>query len=174
MQLKSFKFRRKKIYNKYRVSDFIEKFETTKTYDFKEDILKKVVVLHIQYLEGKPINREFVEKVGKLFDDSYNTKNWSVAEAVGRLLISVSFIKGLNALIKVDHELMQRRQWNVLRKSVSAILNKMTLGLFPWLIINLVDGPFLSKIVAPGRDYLYKRKLVTWENEKKMRITKKS
>lgn len=165
MQLKSFKCSRRKIFTKYRGTDIIKKYKTMKTYDFKDDILKRVVLLHINFLKGEPINEEIINKISKLFNQSYDTKNWSIAEAVGRLLISVSFTKGLKALIKVDKKLIKRRQWNVLRKSLAAILNKITLGIFPWITIGLIDSPLLYNIVAPFIDYRYKRKLITWEKQ---------
>lgn len=169
MQLRTFIKCRRKIYQKKRLGNVIEKLKKIPTFDFKEDILKKIVILHIYYLNGISIN---ISEVEDLYYDSYNTKNWSTAEAVGRLLISLSFLKGLRALLKVDYKLIQRRQWNTLRKSLAAILNKLTGEFIPIIILNIIDGPLLSIIVAPIRDWRYRKKVAIWNKQKNRRIIK--
>ncbi|MBN1185358.1 MAG: hypothetical protein JXB49_23945 [Bacteroidales bacterium] len=172
MQLQSSKQRRQRIYESYKTENMLMKFKSLKTFDFAEDILKKVIILHIIYLKEGRKDKEFVNDVKKLFRLCYDTKNWDIAEAVGRLFVSVSFTKGLLALLRIDYELIKRKQINILRKSLAAILNKITLGTFPWFTIGLIDSPILYNIVSVFRNSLYQYKVSRWLKQKDLEENK--
>lgn len=174
MQLQLFKYKRRKIYEKYRVFDVIKKFKSLETYDFSDDILKQAILLHIDYLKDGKNDKIIINEISKLFDLSCNTKNWDIAEAVGRLFVGVKFIKGFLALVKVDYELIKRKQWNLIRKSIAAILNKVTLGIVPWLTIGLFDSPILYNIASIYRNYQYQYKISNWEKQRNKELRKKS
>ena len=84
----------------------------------------------------------------------------------------MTFIKGFLALIKVDYELIKRKQWNIIRKSIAAILNKMTLGIMPWLTIGLIDSPILYNIASIYRNYQYQYKISNWKKQRNKEIRK--
>jgi hypothetical protein len=173
MQLQLFKYKRRKIYEKYRVYDVIKKYKALESYDFRDNILKQVVLIHIDYLKDGKNDKKIISEISKMFDLSCNTKNWDVAEAIGRLFVGVRFRKGLLALVKVDYELIKRKQWNLLRKSIAAILNKMTLGIMPWLTIGLFDSPILYNIASIYRNYQYQYKTSNWKKQRNKKRRKK-
>jgi hypothetical protein len=167
MRLRLLKKNRENIFNKHNVADVIEKIKNIRTCDFQDDILMKVVLLYISYLRDRLKNKKkIVEETMKIFNTSYYTNNWQIAGAVGRLLINLSFLKGLVALIRVEIKLVQRGQLNFLKQSLAVILNRITMGLFPWITIGILDGPILYRYLPPIRNCRYHLKLGYWKRMK--------
>ncbi len=144
-----------------RIEDVIGRLKEIPIVDIKGDILAQIVILHIRYLVGEPVQ---IPEVKRLYEESFRSSIWSVAEAVGRLLICLSFREGLKALVKVDHVLVRRRQWNQIRKSIAAILNAALGGWFP-IILNVLDGPIFAKLATWWRDWRYTANLKLWDKQ---------
>ena len=152
---------RREFYRSKNLDDVVDRLKSLPTIDLKGDILVQTVILHIYYLTGKSVS---IKEMKGLFDESYDAMIWGTAEAVGRLFVCVSFRQGLIALMKVDRQLVQRRQWHTIRKSVAAILHAFLGCHFP-IILNMLDGPTFAKMAGWWRDWRYKRNLESW-NEK--------
>lgn len=152
---------RKNFYRNMKLHNVVDRLRMIPTIDLKGDILVQTVILHIDYLIGEPIN---IENIQRLFDESYDSKIWITAEAVGRLFVCVSFKRGLIALANVDRELIRRRQWHTIRKSIAAILHSFLGCRFP-IILNILDGPIFAKMIGWWRDWRYDRNIEYWNKK---------
>lgn len=168
MQLRRNLSKRRRFYREQRIDDVIKRLKSLPANGFRSDILARAVFFHLHYLVGDSVD---IGEVRELFDESMNTQNWTAAEAVGRLVVSLSFWEGLRVLVKVDLQLAQRRQWNTIRKSIAALLNSVLGGWFP-IILNVLDGPIFAKLVTWWRDRRYRRMLTFWNNQQRKSYNK--
>ena len=166
MQLMRSTSERRAFYRTNRLKEAIERLERLDPIDLKGDTLARTVIMNISQLIGESIDEE---RLQELFDDSYAAMIWQTAEAVGRLLVHVSFRKGLAALIKIDLKLKQLRKWNTIRKSGAAMLYSLLGSRFP-IILNVIDGPLSAKTTW-WRYWRYRIRAVWWEAKAGVGIT---
>lgn len=153
---------RKEFYVTRKMENVITRLENMPKADIKGEILAKLVVFHIDHLLGRHVD---VSSVEALFEDSFNTKLWGVAEAVGRLLVLISFRKGLSSLVRVDKVLIRRKNWNTVRKSLVAIIHALFREKFPF-ILNVLDGEIFGKLMTAVRETNLSRKRKAWDKER--------
>lgn len=159
MQYRRRVIERQNFYKEKALGQVIQRLESLPPGDAGSSILTRTVILDIRRLIGEHVT---AAKIQDIYNESFSLMYWSIAEAVARLLVNVSFWQGLVALFKVDRQLVRRRNWNTIRKSIAAILHSLVRGHFP-IILSLLDGPLLMTWKTALVEWRYRRKLRMWE-----------
>ncbi len=152
---------RMRVYSERRIKDVMDLLESITQIDIRSDILTRTVIINIDHLIHEPVDSN---EVKNLFNIAKYSHLWGAAEAIARLLICISFIEGIRALWDIDKKLIERHQWNQIRKSVAAFLYAITGQKFP-IIFSLLDGPLFAKVAIFVRQLIFRNFIKIIESE---------
>lgn len=163
MQYKRHVRDRRCFYDEHTLGKVIDRLEDLPTrVDVGDRILTDIVIADVRRLIDEKVE---LSEVQKSYDESFNYMYWEIAEAAARVMVNISFRRGLVALLKVDYEHAKLGHWNKIRKSSAAILHALLGGRFP-IILSSLDGPMLASWKTPLIEWRYKGKRRKWENQR--------
>ncbi len=161
--------KRKLFYYQNKIGQVIKRFRQFPIPDLQGEILAQTTILNLNYLIGKKVS---IKKVINLFEESYNAMLWGIAEGVVRLLVSLSFLRGLKYMARITIKLIQRKQGNVLRKTLTAFLSALPfIKRYPF-IFDILNGPTFLKKIYTYRNMRYEKKNQIWAEFAKRGIIK--
>lgn len=125
------------------------------------DYLARIALYMLEHYAGSYLDEA---EILEFFEECCAMEEWPTASLTTQMLFSLSFPKGVYALVRVSRKLLRRRNWKLFIKNVVAAIHAKT-GRHLIPLIRLIDGRSSIQFFVALVEFEHRRKLRVWKRE---------